>query len=186
LSKVPYAIPKQNEGYIKKVENYAEERVEELCNNIERVRKNAKLVAGCSGIEFENKFVILLDEGYLSFLIGLYHSTVSICSIVMERLCYDLVENSRIQIDGQELAYEQKKSLFDIPFFKLVGFLRKIGQITAQMQGDMQKLNSLRNKYVHPLLEGDSFEDAHESINLLCKIIDSFVQKEKEGSSSTG
>jgi hypothetical protein len=80
-------------------------------------------VAGCSGIEFENKFVILLDEGYLSFLIGLYHSTVSICSIAMERLCYDLVENSRIQIDGQELAYEQKKSLFDIPFFKLVGLL---------------------------------------------------------------
>ena len=69
------------------------------------MRKNAKLVDGCSGIQFENKFVILLDEGYLSFLIGLYHSTVSICSIGMERLCYDLVENSLIQIDGQELDY---------------------------------------------------------------------------------
>jgi hypothetical protein len=151
--------------------------VKELCNNIEGVRKNARLVAGCSVIEFENKFVILLDEGYRSFLIEHYHSTVSICSIAMERLCYDLVENSQIQIDGLELGYEQKKSLFDIPFFKLVEFLRKIGKITGQMQTDMQKLISLRNKYVHPLLEGDSFEDANESINLLCKIIDSFVQK---------
>ena len=92
MNKVPYAIPKQNEGYLKSPENYAEERVKDLCNNIERVRKNAKLVDGCSGIQSENKFVILLDEGYLSFLIGLYHSTVSICSIAMERLCYDLVD----------------------------------------------------------------------------------------------
>ena|GEM_PF-1992671 len=186
MNKVPYAIPKQNEGYVKKPEDYAEERVKEICDNIERVRKNAKLVNGCNGIEFENKFVILLHEGYLSFLIGLYHSTVSLCSVAMERLCYDLVENSKIQIDCQELAYEQKKSLFDIPFFKLMGFLRKTGQITGQMQEHMQKLNSLRNKYVHPLLEGVPFEDANESINLLCKIIDCFVQKEKERSSSTG
>jgi hypothetical protein len=186
LNKVPYAIPKQNEGYVKSPETYAEERVKELCNNIERVRKNAKLVDGCSGIQFENKFVILLDEGYLSFLIGLYHSTVSICSIAMERLCYDLVENSLIQIDGQELDYEQKKSLFDIPIFRLIGFLRKTGHITGQMQEYMQKLNSLRNKYVHPLLEGVPFEDANESINLLCKIIDSFIQKVNERSSSTG
>jgi hypothetical protein len=186
LNRVPYTIPKQNEGYVKNPENYAEERVKELCNNIERVRKNAKLVDGCSGIEFENKFVVLLDEGYLSFLIGLYHSTVSICSIAMERLCYDVVENSQIQIDSQELAYEQKKSLFDIPLFKLIGFLRKTGQITEQMKKHMLKLNDLRNKYVHPVLEGEPFEDANESINLLCKIIDSFVQKEKERSSSTG
>jgi len=67
-----------------------------------------------------------------------------------------------------------------------MGFLRKTGQITGQMQEHMQKLNSLRNKYVHPLLEGVPFEDANESINLLCKIIDCFVQKEKERSSSTG
>ena len=53
------------------------------------------------------------------------------------------------------------------------------------MQKHMQKLNNLRNRYVHPLLEVEPFEDANESINLLCKIIDSFVQKEKERDSST-
>jgi hypothetical protein len=177
LSKTPfkYTIPKQNEAYVKGVDSYAEEKVKELCNNLERVRTNAKLVTGCNAIEFEYKFIILLDEGYRSFLIGLYHSTVSICSIAMERLCYDLVENSRIDIDRSELNYEQKKSLFDIPFARLLDFLKKIGKITGHMQSDMQKLNGLRNKYVHPILEGDPFKDANESINLLCKIIDSFL-----------
>ncbi|MFL6360929.1 MAG: hypothetical protein ACJ72V_16530, partial [Nitrososphaeraceae archaeon] len=60
--------------------------------SIAAVRKNAKLVNGCNIIEFENKFIPLLDEGYQSFLIGFYHSTISLCSIAMERLCYDLVE----------------------------------------------------------------------------------------------
>lgn len=43
------------------------------------------------------------------------------------------------------------------------------------MQNDMQKLNSLRNKSIHPLLEGDLLEDATTSINLLCKIIDAYI-----------
>ncbi len=98
MNKVPYFIPKQNEGIIKDVETYAEEKVKELYNNIDQVRKNARLVIGCGFIEFENKFAILLDEAYRSFLIGHYYSTVSICSIGMERLCYDLVENSVIKI----------------------------------------------------------------------------------------
>ena len=122
MNKVPYAIPKQNEGYVKKPEDYAEERVKELCDNIERVRKNAKLVGWLNGIEFENKFVILLDEGYVSFLIGLYHSTVSICSIAMERLCYDLVENSQIQIDGQELSMNRRNLFLIFRFSSLLVF----------------------------------------------------------------
>ena len=119
------------------------------------MRKNAKLVKGCNIIEFENKFIPILDEAYQSFLIGLYHS--------------------KIQFNGRELDYEQKKSLFEIPIMKLIDFLRKFRKINGQMQNDMQKLNSMRNKYVHPLLEGDLFEDATTSINILCKIIDAYV-----------
>jgi hypothetical protein len=176
LDKTSYVIPKQNEGDVHAIETYAEDKVKKLCNNVESVRKNAKLVKGCNIIEFENKFIPILDEAYQSFLIGLYHSTISLCSIAMERLCYDLVENSQIQFNGRELSYEQKKSLFEIPFMKLVDFLRKIGKINGQMQNDMQKLNSMRNKYVHPVLEGDLFEDAVISINTLCGIIDAYVR----------
>lgn len=45
---------------------------------------------------------------------------------------------------------------------------------------DMERAIGLRNKYVHSLLEGDPFKDANESINLMCKIIDALVRKEKE------
>ena len=174
MSKTSYAIPKQNEGYVQNIETYAEEKVKKLCDNIQKVRTNAKLVKGFSIIEFENKFIPLLDEGYLSYLIGLYHSTISLWSIAMERLCYDLVENSQIEFDGKELDYEQKKSLFQIPFMKLIDFLRKIGKINGQIYSDMVKLNKLRNEYVHPLLEGDLLEDATKSINLLCRIIETY------------
>lgn len=122
MDKTSYVIPKQNEGDVQAIETYAEEKVKKLCNNIESVRRNAKLVNGCNIIEFENKFIPLLDEGYQSFLIGFYHSTISLCSIAMERLCYDLVENSQIQFNGRELDYEHKKSLFEIPFMKLTDF----------------------------------------------------------------
>ena len=174
MNKVYYKIPKQNETYLKDIETYAQEKVNELCDNVERVQENAKLVIGTGVINLEYKFITLLDEGYKSFLAGLYHSTVSICSIALERFCYDLIESSDIHIDNKVLNYTQKKSLFDIPFYKLITFLRNIGRINGQMQTNMESLNGLRNKYVHPLLEGNPREDAAESINLLCKIISSF------------
>jgi hypothetical protein len=176
LYKVYYKIPKQNETYLKDEETYAQEKVNELCEDVGRVQENAKLVIGTGVIYLEYKFITLLDEGYKSFLAGLYHSTVSICSIALERFCYDLIESSEIRLDGEVLNYTQKKSLFDIPFHKLVMFLWNIGRITAQMKRNMELLNGLRNKYVHPLLEGDAREDAAESINLLCKIISSFFE----------
>jgi hypothetical protein len=38
----------------------------------------------------------------------------------------------------------------------------------------MHKINELRNKYLHPYLERDSFEDA-SAINYLCRAIDYYV-----------
>ena len=71
MSKVPYAIPKANEEYLQDRAIYAEKIIKKLCNN-RTIRNNARLVVGCSIIESEYKFINLLDEGYKSFLIGLY------------------------------------------------------------------------------------------------------------------
>jgi hypothetical protein len=121
------------------------------------------------------KFIGLLDEGYKCFLIGMYHSTVSLCSMATERLCYDLLENVKIKVDDNELLYEQKKFLFNMQFVKIVKFLKNLGLISPKLESYMYEINQLRNSYVHPLLEGNSYDDALKSINLLCKIIDSFV-----------
>jgi hypothetical protein len=169
-----YVIPKEDEQYLQNREDHAEGITKPLCN-IENIRKNAKVVVGCNIIESDFKFINLVDEGYKCFLIGMYHSTVSLCSMTTERLCYDILESATIKFHDKELDYEQKKFLFNIPFIKIVQFLKNIGLINPRIETNMYEINNLRNKYVHPLLEGSSYEDAQKSINLLCKIIDSFI-----------
>jgi hypothetical protein len=69
----------------------------------------------------------------------------------------------------------RKKAFFKIPYTALVELLNECDLITDQIAKDMKKINDLRQKYVHPLLEGDSYNDSKHSINLLCSIIDSYV-----------
>jgi hypothetical protein len=109
LNRVGYVIPKENEQFLQSREDYADESIEPLCNR-ESIHNNARLVIGCSIIHFEYKFIELLDEAYKSFLVGLHYSTVSLCSMTIERLCYDIIEDSKIIICNKELDYEQKKT----------------------------------------------------------------------------
>jgi hypothetical protein len=105
----------------------------------------------------------------------MYYSTVSLCSVTTERLCYDILESSKIDLDDTELDNDQKKAFFKIAYTALIELLKECGLITDQIAKDMKKINDLRQKYVHPLLEGDSYRDSKYSINLLCSIIDSYV-----------
>lgn len=41
---------------------------------------------------------------------GLYYSTVSLCSVAAERLCYDILETSMIKLGDTELDNKQKKA----------------------------------------------------------------------------
>src|SRR5207244_3443544 len=123
------------------------------------VQENASTVIGIGIIESDSKFIRLLDEAYTCFLLGLYYSTVSLCSVATERLCYDILETSKINLDDTELDNKQKKAFFKIPYTALVELLNECGLITEQIAKNMKKMNDIRQKYVHPLLEGDSKED---------------------------
>ena len=81
----------------------------------------------------------------------------------------------KINLDDTELDNDQKKAFFKIPYTALVELLNECDLISDQIAKDMKKINDLRQKYVHPLLEGDSYKDSKHSINLLCSIIDSYV-----------
>ncbi|MDP9288939.1 MAG: hypothetical protein M3P08_12180 [Thermoproteota archaeon] len=148
------------------------------------MQENASIVIGIGPTELDNKFIKLLDEAYTCFLLGLYYSTVSLSSVATERLCYDILESSKMNLDDTELDNKQKKAFFKIPYTALVGLLNECDLITDQIANDMKKINDLRQKYVHPLLEGDSKEDAKYSINLLCKIIDSYLSLKRDRSKS--
>lgn len=166
MSNVGYAIPKEGEEYIAKREKYAEDKIRLLCD-VNNIHKNARMVAGCNLIEEDLKFIVLVDEAYKSFLIGLYHSTVSLCSMATERLCYDIIENVKINIRKKELTYDQKKLLFNIPFIKIVEFLRSLELIDERTRLNMIKINDLRNKYVHPYLEKESLQSIYSTGSLI-------------------
>jgi hypothetical protein len=166
-----YIIPKQD-GRLQNREDYAKKIVGDLCGSAP-IETNAAVVKGINIINAEYKFVRLLDEAYKSFLIGLYHSTIALSSLASERLCYDILEKSVIKINEKVVNNEQKKAFFRIPYATLIELLLSIGLITKQTFKDMSKINNLRNKYIHPVLEGDPYDDAKRSLNLLCTIIDS-------------
>jgi hypothetical protein len=171
-----YAIPKSDKGYLSDKISYARNIIQVLYNSAP-ILQNAPKVIGFDVIDYRDlKFIRLVDEAYKCFLLGMYYSAVSLCSVATERLCYDILENSKINLDDIELDNEQKKAFFKIPYTALVELLEGCKLVTRQMEKDMKKINNSRQKYVHPLLpEDDVYKDAEESINLLCKIIDSYI-----------
>jgi hypothetical protein len=116
-----------------------------------------------------------LDEAHKTFMLGLYHSTISLSTVATERLCYDILEKAIIKIDGRTLTDKQKKALFKIPYSTLIELLLSMRMITEQMKKDMSQINDIRQRYIHPILEGDLHNDAKQTLNLLCEIIDSFT-----------
>jgi hypothetical protein len=68
-------------------------------------------------------------------------------------------------------AFQQ---VFRIPYSILVPLLRDSGLVTEEIAKGMYKINDLRQRYVHPLLEGNSYEDAKKAMNILCAVITSF------------
>lgn len=82
------------------------------------------------------------------------------------------------QMDHRVLNAKQKKAFFKIPYSTLIELLVSMEVITEQMKMDMYKINNIRQKYIHPILEGNPYSDAKKTLNLLCKIIDSFTELE--------
>ena len=146
--------------------------ISDLCSQAP-VERNAGFVVGTNIINADYKFIKVLDEAYKSFLLGLYHSTVLLCSITAERLCYDILEKSKIKIDDIVLDNKQMKAMFKIPYSTLVELVRSTNLISQQTASNMMKLNEIRQSYIHPTMGRDAYKDAKDSINLLCQIIDS-------------
>lgn len=170
-----YVIPKRGQSYMTTIEEYAFNICSELIEK-SRIEKNARLIDGCNVISYENNFVALLDQGYKSYLLGLYTATVALCGMTTERICYDSIEHSRIEFNNTLLTVDQKKHLLNMPFNRIVDFLLSIGLITKGIRENMVKINDIRNRYVHPTLRPDnSFDDAKNCLNLLCKIIDAIA-----------
>ena len=168
-----YVIPKANDR-LETREQYALRIIEGIYDK-DKTRKNANLINGCNIIRGEFKFVVLLDQAYKSFLLGLYYTTVSLSIMANERLCYDLIDKSDIIFNGIPLDSKQKEILYDVRFSKLVEFFADINLISAKAKSDILDLSYKRNNYVHPNFNADPEKDASSCLNKLLKIVDAVL-----------
>jgi len=119
------------------------------------------------------KFVQLIHEVIQLYTNGLFYSTVALCGITAERLCYDLIENSKISINGQILSSSQKESLYRLNQVVLVDMLFRWGLIKEETRGKLDEIRKIRNRYAHPseLSAQEPQKDSIKMLDLLCQVI---------------
>jgi hypothetical protein len=172
-----YAIPKHDEGHLTNRREYAIKLITDLSTPA-KVESKAIQVEGCDLIRFNNNFVFLLDQAYKSYLIGMDYSSVSLCGMAIERLCYDFMLLSDISFEGRQLDEYQISYLNNMPLKKLIDFIYEIGYIDKSIRKIMLDINDKRNNYIHPNLDKiNPEEDARTCLNNLCKLVDIISQK---------
>jgi hypothetical protein len=174
---IPYCIPKSDDNYLP---NQIIQNLIQISSNAKTITKNSELIIGCKVISFENKFTVILDSAYKSFLLGMYYATVTLTSLAAERMCYDFIENAKIEYREIELEQRQKDSLYRIPYSELLNFLLDLNEFDEQIKKNLFKINTIRNKYVHPNTVGNPFDDAKNTLNLLCETIDLIIKHKRE------
>jgi hypothetical protein len=143
-------------------------RIAESENNMYERRKN---IQGFDFIMAEGKVPLILREAIDSYLLGNYFSTIALCGMTAERLCYDFIDFVDIRIGEKLLDSEQKQVLYKMPFNGLVEFFWKIGSFNDTTKNLMYQISDIRNRYVHPTKTKPP-EDAIKILNLLCVVLE--------------
>lgn len=131
-------------------------------------RKN---ILGFDFIMADGKVPFLLREAIDSYILGNYFSTIALCGMTAERLCYDFIDFVDIRIGEKLLDCEQKQVLYKMPFNGLVEFFYKIGSFNDITKNLMYKISDIRNRHVHPTMTKPP-EDAIKILNILCKVLE--------------
>lgn len=187
--KVLYAIPSPKED----LDNKRIARVKQMFDESKMVERS-NMIDGCKILYLEGKFIALLDDAYKSYLLGMNYTTVSLCAMASERLCYDLIENSEVKFNGIILDSVIKESFYKIPLTELIEFCSKLKLIEEKVASDMKALTVLRNQYVHPTFSKkiknpveykiQPEKDAKEALNILIGIVNGIQYNNNDASYS--
>lgn len=182
---VVYALPDPKED----VDNNRITIVKQIFDEPKMIERSNE-INGCKILYLEGKFIALLDDAYKSYLLGMNYTTVSLCAIASERLCYDLVENSEIKFNGVVLDSIAKESFYKIPLTELIEFCFKLNLIEEKVANDMKTLTGLRNQYVHPTFSRkiknpveykiQPDKDAKDALNILIRIVNGIRYNDKD------
>lgn len=132
-------------------------------------------IKGVGIVYAEGKFLGLFDEAVDAYKLGLYYSTVALCSMAAERICYDYLDLSVIIMRGKVLSLESKAELYFLPLARLINFLYHAGVIDEKSKVVLHEINEARNKHIHPKMSSDVKKDALDVLNLLCEAIENLL-----------
>jgi hypothetical protein len=143
-------------------------KIVESENEMYERRKN---IQGFDLIMADGKVPALLMEAIDSYTLGNFFSTIALCGMTAERLCYDFIDFVDVRIGEKSLNDKQKQVLYKLPFHNLVEFFWEIGSFNERTKIQMFEIAGIRNRHIHPTMVRPA-EDAINILNLLCKILE--------------
>lgn len=119
------------------------------------------------------KFVGIYREIVQLYINGFFYSTIVLCSIMAERLCYDLIEESSLILENRVLGLKEKEKLFEMDWSRLINMLHEWGLILKESMRELHELRKMRNRYVHPgkIRLQNPRKDSLKALELISKII---------------
>lgn len=150
LTPVSYYIPNPDD-------DPTNERITRITNKIQldELIERSKKVKGCKIFQLEGRFINLFNEAYQAYILGMDYTTVSLCALASERLCYDLIDNASISFNKRTVSDIEKESFYKIPFTELIRFSRSVDLLSESVAKKMLELNNMRNLYIHPSFNRD-------------------------------
>jgi hypothetical protein len=147
--------------------------IEKITKSEDKMYERRKNIRGFDFIMAEGKVPILLREAIDSYILGNFFSTIAVCGMTAERLCYDFIDFVDIRIGEKLLSHEEKTALYKLPFNGMIDFFWKIGSLDKYTKDLLYQILDLRNRYVHPAMSQEQqAEDAMKILNLLCEVLE--------------
>jgi hypothetical protein len=144
-------------------------------DNYDSIYKRRKEIEGAGIVWAEGKMWKLFQEAKNSYLLGHYYATIALSGMAAERICFDYIDFSEIQINGKTLSDKAKQELINLPLRHLINFLYEYGIIDDKSKKVLHRIADIRNATVHPKMLSDPKKDAIEVLNKLCKVAENLL-----------
>ena len=132
-------------------------------------------------IRADLKYFPIYAELLDAYVNGLFYSTVMLAGTLCERICFDILSLSKIQLDGKDLTGEQIAHFNELNFRRINRLLFAWNLIEKESKKTMDQIYDKRTSYVHPKMKGiDPEKDSLEVLKKVREVLfNEFVMKSR-------
>ena len=117
-----------------------------------------------------NPCLNLLLESREAYTKGLFYSTIAMAGISAERYAIEISTKIVFKSSNKEISLED---LFErLSQSQRIKILSELGLIGSEIKNELNEINKIRNKYIHPKRIGDLEKDALIIVNRMAKILE--------------